>query len=92
MSDIFFSVGCKPGNLLARFFPPKISLQDIFFWNDPWPSQKESAQKSNGRPLKSTKHLVIWQILICQSFPKAFETIEDKTLKGRGEEFVSTYP
>ena len=30
--------------------------------------------------------------MICQSFLKAFETIGDKTLKRRGEEFVSTYP
>ena len=26
------------------------------------------------------------------TFLRAFETIEDKTLWGRGEEFVSTYP
>ena len=41
-------------------------------------------QKSNGRPLKSTKHLVSWQILICQSFLKAFETIGDKNSLGEG--------
>ena len=89
----FFSIVCHeryffqcriffPRNLFTCFFPPEISLQDIAH-NPP--------QKSNGRPLKSAKHLVSWQILICQSFLKAFERIGDKTLKGRGEEFVSTY-
>ena len=58
----------------ACFFPLEISLQDIFFLKSP-----VTPQKSNGRPLKSTKHLVSWQILICQPFLKAFETIGDKT-------------
>ena len=43
-------------------------------------------------PQNPPKHLVSWQILICQSFLKAFETIGDKTLYGRGKEFVPTYP
>ena len=50
-------------------------------------------QKSHGRLLKiqqtfgqlTDSHLSIISKL------KAFETIGDKTLKGRGEEFVSTY-
>ena len=72
--------------ICTLFFLPK-SVCRTFFLKSPI-----NPQKSNGRPLKSTKHLVSWQILICQSFLKAFETIGDKTLKGRGEEFVSTYP
>ena len=31
-------------------------------------------------PLKYTKYLLSWQILICQSFLKPLETIRDKTL------------
>ena len=69
----FFNAGCFfPRNIFACFFPPEISLQDIFFLESPI-----TPQKSNSRPLKSTKHLVSWQILICQSFLKAFETIGD---------------
>ena len=67
-----------PRNLFACFFPPEISLQDIFFLK-----LSITPSKVKCRPLKSTKHLVSWHILICQSFPKAFETIGDKTLKGR---------
>ena len=69
----FFNAGCFfPRNIFACFFPPEISLQDIFFLESPI-----TPQKSNSRPLKSTKHLLSWQILICQSFLKAFETIGD---------------
>ena len=72
MSDIFFS---------ARYFSPSVrafflskSVCRTFFLKSP-----VTPQKSNGRPLKSTKHLVSWQILICQPFLKTFETIGDKT-------------
>ena len=76
-----------PGICLHAFFLPKTARRTLF-------SQitQNPLKKSNGRPLKSTNYLVSWQILICQSFLKAFETIGDKTLKGRREEFVSTYP
>ena len=87
MSDIFSVQDIfLPGIYLHAFFLSK-SVCRTFFLKSPITSQK-----SNGRPLKSTKHLVSWQILICQSFLKAFETIGDKILKWRGEEFVSTYP
>ena len=56
MSDIFFSAGYLfPRNLCACFFPLEISLQDIF-------------SEIIHNPLKSTQHLVSWQILICQSW------------------------
>ena len=37
-----------------------------------------------GRPLKSAKHLLSWQILISQSFLKPFETIGEKLSGGEG--------
>ena len=37
-----------------------------------------------GRPLKSTNHLLSWQILISQSFLKPFETIGEKLSGGEG--------
>ena len=40
----FFSLGIS----FKNFFPLEISLQDIFFWNHPYPPQK-----SNGQPLKA---------------------------------------
>ena len=44
-------------------------------------------------PLSPKNHLMLTtQILIGQSFLKPFGTIGDKTFKGRGKEFVSTYP
>ena len=76
MGDIFFSAAYLfARNLFGCFFPLEISLQDIFFWKQPRPPQKTS-----DRPLTSTKHLVSWQMLICQPILKAFETIGDKTL------------
>ena len=80
MSDIFFSAGYfSPRNLFACFFPLEISLQDIFseITHNPLKSQMVG-------PIKSSKRLVSWQILICQSFLKALETIGDKTLQGEG--------
>ena len=79
-SRIFFS----QESISMLFFLSKSVCRTFFLKSPITPS------KSNGQPLKSTKHLVSWQILICQSFLKAFETIGDKTLKGRREEFVST--
>ena len=68
MSDIIFCAGYLfPRNLYACFFPLEISLQDIF-------------SEITHNTLKSTKNGVTWQILICQSFLKAFETIGHKTL------------
>ena len=79
MSDIFFSAGCFfPGIYLHAFFLPKSACRTFFFLK-----LSTTPSKVKCRPLKSTKHLVSWHILICQSFLKAFETIGDKTLKGR---------
>lgn len=41
-------------------------------------------QKLNGRPLKSTNYLLSWQILICLSFLKPFETTGTKLSRGDG--------
>ena len=46
---IFFS----PGISSQDIFSCQISLQDISFWNHPYPS-RPSPQKSNGRPLNLT--------------------------------------
>ena len=76
-----------PRNLFACFFPPEISLQDIFFLKS-----SITPSKVKWSAPKIYQHLVSWQILICQSFLKDFETKGNRTLKGRGEEFVSSYP
>ena len=73
MQDIVF-----PRNFFAFFFPFEVRLQVMFLWNHP-----STPQKSNIRPLKSTKHLLSWQILICQSFLKAFETNYQESLYER---------
>ena len=44
------------------------------------PKSPITPQKSNSQLLISTNHLASWQILICPSFLKSFETIGDKTL------------
>ena len=73
---IFFSVqDIFSQEFICMLFSSRNQSAGHFFLIHPYPPQK-----SNGRPLKSTKHLVSWQILICQSFLKAFETIGDKTL------------
>ena len=54
MSDVFFSAGDYFSQLYPyKLFPLEISLQDIFFMKSPI-----TPRKSNGRPLKSTKHLL----------------------------------
>ena len=76
MSDVFFSAGDYFSQLYPyKLCPLEISVQDIFFMKSPI-----TPRKSNGRPLKSTKHLLSWQILICKSFLKAFEATADKNL------------
>ena len=76
---MFFSVQdiFLPGIFLHEFFLSKLLI---------------TPSKVKWSPLKSTKYLVNWQILIFQSFLTAFETMGDKTLQGREEEFVSAYP
>ena len=85
---IFFSVQdiIFPRNLFACFFPVEVNLEDIFLKSPITPSKvKWSAPKI---------HQTFGQLTDSDlsSFLKAFETIWDKTLQWRGEEFVSTYP
>ena len=87
MSNIFFSAGyCFSREFLCMLFSSRSQSAGYFPLKSPI-----TPQKSNSRPIKSTKHSLSWQILICQSFLKPFETIGDKTLLGRGEELVSTF-
>ena len=81
MRYIFFSAGyCFSQEFLCMFFSSRNQSAGYFFLKSPiTPSKvKQSALKI---------HQTFAQlILICQSFLKPFETIEDKTLQGRGEE------
>ena len=94
MRDFFFRAEYYfPRNLFACFFFSKWVCGIFYLKSAITPSKvKWWAPKIHQTNRLLTKLLVSWQILICQSFLKPFETIGDKTLKGRGEEFVSTYP
>ena len=81
VQDVFF-----PGIYLHAFFPPEISLQDIFSEITHKPSKvKWSAPKIH----QTFGQLTDADLSITS---KGFSNNRDKTLKGRGEEFVSTYP
>ena len=73
-----------PGISFRAFFLSK-SVCRIFFSE----ITHNRPKKSNSRPLKSTKHLLSWQILICQSFLKSFETTGDRG-EGRNSFLLST--
>ena len=63
---------------LHAFFLSKSFSRMFFFWNHQYPPQK-----SNSRPLISTKHLLSWQILICQWLTyKAFWNTRRKNCPG----------
>ena len=88
VSDIFFRAGCFfPGIYLHAFFLPKSACRTFFFLKSPiTPSKvKWSAPKIHqtfGQLTDSDLSII----------SKGFWNNRDKTLKGRGEEFVSTYP
>ena len=64
MSNIFFSACfCFSQEFLCMLFSSRNQSAGYFFWNHPW-----TPQKWNSWPLKSTKHLLSWQILICNHF------------------------
>ena len=85
MSDIFFSVGCFSQEFICMFFSSQNQPAGQFFLKSPI-----TLSKVKWSALKI--HQTFGQLTDSDLPIKAFETIGDKTLKGRGEEFVSTYP
>ena len=89
MSDICFTyylfAFSVQDTLFSRVFPckfisPRNQSAGYFFGL----KSPTTPQKWNGRPLKSTKRLLIGLILICQSLLKPFATIGHKTLQESG--------